>query len=102
MTTPRYFVSAVSGELGTCRRDVARVLRRKKLGVRDQEHFRQGPATLLEALRDYIRECDAVFLLVGDRCGAFPSDEHAAALGPIPIYENYRAHSGQPRASYTQ
>ena len=41
MTQPsmyRVFISAVSGELGSCRREVARVLRRKGLEVRD-EHF---------------------------------------------------------------
>ena len=50
----RVFVSAVTKELGIQRGEVARVLRRKELEVREQEHFRQGGATLLEALRDYI------------------------------------------------
>ncbi len=100
--TYRVFVSAASGELGSFRREVARVLRCKELEVRDQEHFRQGGGTLLEKLRDYIENCDAVILLVGDRCGAFPTAEHAAALGAIPAFEDYRAHSGQTHASYTQ
>jgi len=67
------------------------VLRRKGLEVREQEHFSQGPATLLERLRDYIQQCNAVVLLVGQRCGAFPSDEHAAALGPVPAFDRYQA-----------
>jgi hypothetical protein len=105
MTTPatfRVFLSAVSNELKSCCLEVARVLRRKGLEVRDQEHFSQGPATLIERLRDYIQQCDAVVLLVGERCGTFPTDEHAAALGSVPVFEKYRAASGQPRASYTQ
>jgi tetratricopeptide (TPR) repeat protein len=98
----RLFISAVSGELKSCRADVARVLRKKELEVRDQEHFRTGPATLLEQLARYIKNCDAVILLIGERAGAYPSDEHAAALGTIPIYDQYRRDTGQSRASYTQ
>ncbi|HEV3258887.1 MAG TPA: tetratricopeptide repeat protein [Gemmataceae bacterium] len=100
--TFRVFLSAVTGELASYRQEVARVLRRKGLEVREQEHFSQGPATLLERLRDYIDQCDAVILLVGERCGAFPTDEHAAALGVIPVLEKYRSATHQPRASYTQ
>src|SRR5262249_26441805 len=105
MTTPsafRVFISAVTNELATCRQEVARVLRRKGLEALERAHFRQGEATLLERLRDYIRHCDAVLLLVGEQCGAFPTDEHAAALGAMPVLEKYRSASGQARASYTQ
>ena len=98
----RLFISAVNGELKSYRSEVARVLRRKELEVRDQEHFRQGPATLLEQLAAYIQKCDAVILLVGERAGAFPSDDQASALGAIPIFEQYRKETGQTRASYTQ
>jgi Domain of unknown function (DUF4062) len=98
----RVFISAVSGELKSYRTEVARVLRRKELEVRDQEHFRQGPATLLQQLAAYIEKCDAVILLIGDQTGAFPSDDHASALGVIPIYEQYRKEAGSIRASYTQ
>jgi len=101
-STYRVFLSAVTRELGTYRIEVARVLRRKGLEVRDQEHFRQGPATLLGQLRDYIEHCDAVILLIGERCGAFPTEEHAAALEPILLFESYRRWKGQVRASYTQ
>jgi tetratricopeptide (TPR) repeat protein len=100
--TYRVFISAVTRELGSYRTEIARVLRRKELEVRDQEHFRQGPATLLEQLRAYIKQCDAVILLVGERCGAFPTDEHVAALGTVPTFEAYRESTGQARASYTQ
>ena len=51
----RVFISAVSGELKSYRGEVARVLWRKELEVRDQEYFRQGPATLLEQLAAYIQ-----------------------------------------------
>ncbi len=98
----RVFVSAVSGELVNCRREVARILRRKELEIRDQEHFRQGGATLLEQLREYIRRCDAVILLIGEMCGAFPSNEHAAWLGSVGVFDKYRAAAGQEHASYTQ
>ncbi len=100
--TFRIFLSAVSRELAGYREEVARVLRRKGLEVREQKHFRQGPATLLEQLRDYIKTCDAVILLVGVHCGAMPTDEHAAALAVVPPFEKYRAATGQRRASYTQ
>jgi hypothetical protein len=101
-TTFRVFISAVSSELGSHRREVARVLRRKGLEVRDQEHFSQGGGTLLERLRDYIQQCDAVVLLVGERYGAFPTQEHTAALGAVPAFEGYRDAKRQPQASYTQ
>jgi len=100
--TFRVFISAVTGELGSHRRDVARVLRRKGLEVREQEHFRQGPATLLEQLRDYIRDCDAVIVLVGEFCGAVPSNEHAAALGVVSAFTSYSKATSQARASFTQ
>ena len=59
MPSFRIFISAVSGELATYCEEVARVLRRTGLEVCDEKHFRQGPATRPEQLRDYIRDCDA-------------------------------------------
>ncbi len=100
--TYRVFLSAVTRELGSYRTEIARVLWRKELEVREQEHFRQGPATLLEQLRAYIERCDAMILLVSERRGAFPTDEHAAALGSVPTFEDYRKATGEARASYTQ
>ena len=98
----RTFISAVSGELASYREEVARVLRRTGLEVCDEKHFRQGAATLLEQLRDYIRDCDAVILLIGNRCGAFPGVEHAAALGSIPEFDEFQKATGSAEASYTQ
>jgi hypothetical protein len=98
----RVFISAVTPELGHCRREVARVLRRKGLEVRDQDYFIQGGGTLLEKLRDYIESCDAVILVIGERCGVVPTPEHAAALGPIPAFQNFSAATGCGQASYTQ
>ena len=98
----RVFISAVTGELGSYRQALAKELRRKGLDVCDQEHFRQGGATLLEALRDYIQSCDAVIFLVGERCGAMSTPEHSAALGDIPAFKAFAAATGQKEASYTQ
>ena len=47
----RVFVSAVSGELGNCRREVARILRRKELEVRDGVALLNVIAQLLEKSR---------------------------------------------------
>src|SRR3989304_2255296 len=105
MTNPetfRVFISAVSDELQSYRQEVARVLRRKELEVRDQEHFRLGGSTLIEQLRDYILNIKAVILLVGDQCGTLAAPEHAAVLGQVPVLEKFRASTGQQRASYTQ
>ncbi|MEX2015658.1 MAG: tetratricopeptide repeat protein, partial [Candidatus Hydrogenedentales bacterium] len=99
--TYRVFISAVSSELGSYRDEVARVLRRRGLEVREQKHFRQGGATLLEALRDYICECDAVIHLVGTRCGALPTDEHMAVLSTLPRIQQYREKKSSI-FSYTQ
>ena len=100
--TLRVFVSAVSDELESYRRKVVDVLHRKQLEVRDQEHFSQGPATLIERLRDYIQQCDVLIALVGERCGAFPADKEAAALGSVPVFDEYCAATRQASASYTQ
>ncbi len=83
LTTLRVFVSAVSSELAPYRAEVARVLRRKGLEVRDQDHFRQGTATLLEQLRDYIQHCDAVILLIGNCSG------YLATADPDAVWTDY-------------
>ncbi|MCP4289120.1 MAG: DUF4062 domain-containing protein [Gammaproteobacteria bacterium] len=100
--TSRVFVSAVSDELSSYRQKVVDVLHRKGLEVCDQEHFSQGPATLIERLRDYIQQCDAVIALIGDRCGTFPTDKEVAALGSVPVFDEYRAATNQAHAAYTQ
>ncbi len=102
MASYRLFISAVSGELGSYREEIARALRRKGLEVSDQRHFRQGSATLLEQLRDYIRDCDAVILLIGHRCGSLPESEHAATIGGIAEFEKFRQSTRQSQASFSQ
>jgi len=98
----RIFVSAVSDELKSYREAVAGVLRTADYEVRDEAHFHQGPGALIEKLRGYIKSCDVVIFLIGDRTGSFPTGEHAAILGQVPAFDAYRDRTGQTRASYTQ
>ncbi|MFM7867814.1 MAG: DUF4062 domain-containing protein, partial [Planctomycetaceae bacterium] len=98
----RVFISAVSHELQSCRQELARVLRKKGLEVRDQEHFRQGGATLIEQLRDYIQQCDAVICLVGDQYGSSVTAEHATVLGTSEWWNRCQDATGLSEASYTQ
>jgi hypothetical protein len=98
----KIFLSAVTGELGRYREELHRALLRKKLQPRTQENFRPGTATLLEFLRDEIRECDRVILLIGERCGSFPTDNELKAIGSIDEFNRYCAATGQSRASYSQ
>jgi Domain of unknown function (DUF4062) len=102
VATFRVSISAVSSELASYRREVARVLRRKGLEVCDQDHIHQDAHTLLHKLRDYIQQCQAVVLLVGEQCGAVPDDAQVQALGRIASYDAYRAQTGQRFASYSQ
>ncbi|MFN5731766.1 MAG: DUF4062 domain-containing protein [Planctomyces sp.] len=90
----RVFISGVSHELESCRREVARSLRRKGLEVRDQEHFRQGGATLIEQLRDYIQQCDAVICLVGDQYGSSVTAEHAQVLSASEWWNRFHIATG--------
>ncbi|WP_324673089.1 tetratricopeptide repeat protein [Hymenobacter sp. GOD-10R] len=96
------FISAVSNELRSYRQEVARVLRRKCIVVHDQEYFTQGSGTLLERLNEYIQQCDAVILLIGDCCGGFPTEEHIKSLSTISIFEQYKADNYVNDVSYTQ
>src|SRR5277367_2744400 len=81
---PRFkvFLSAVTSECGEARRLVASDLRSRGLEVRVQEDFRQEPKpdTTLSKLHDYVRDCDAVVAIMGDRSGSFPP---AAAAAPF-------------------
>ena len=65
----RLFLSAVSVELGSYRKRLAKDLRRPNLDVRVQKDFIVTGATTLEKLDDYIRICDGVVHLVGDAAG---------------------------------
>jgi len=100
--TFRVFISAASGELASYRQEVARVLRRKGIEVRDQEHFRQGGAILLENLNDYIESCDAIICLIGEQCGSLPTDEHASVIDANEHSRSFLESSGQTQISYTQ
>jgi hypothetical protein len=51
----RLFISAVSKELGAERREVARVLMRKGLKVREQGYFTAGPANVAIGLNNLAR-----------------------------------------------
>jgi len=95
----RVFISAVSNELESCRREVARSLRRKGLEVRDQDHFRQGGATLIEQLRDYIQQCDAVICLVGKQYGSSVTAEHAGVLGASEWWNRFHEATGHGAVS---
>ncbi|MFN9289566.1 MAG: DUF4062 domain-containing protein, partial [Planctomyces sp.] len=72
------------------------------LEVRDQEHFRQGGATLIEQLRDYIQQCDAVICLVGDQYGSSVTAQHAGVLGASEWWNRFHEATGHHEASYTQ
>ena len=106
MSTPasyKVFVSAVSNELESYREEVARVLRRRHIEVRDQKHFRQGGGTLLEQLRDYIDECDATICLIGEQPGSVPGSEHVSDAGVQSEWaDRLRDATGNSDISYTQ
>jgi len=98
----RVFVSAVSGELASYREEVARVLRRKGIDVCEEKHFRQGGATLLEKLNDYIANCDAIIFLIGDQCGSQLTEAHSAVMGDSESFKAYCYAKRQNIVSYTQ
>jgi hypothetical protein len=100
MAQPRNFdafVSAVTGECGKARAQVAAELRKQGLRVAIQEDFQQRPAqiSLLRKLHDAIASCREVHCLIGARLGAKPSRAEA---------EKYRDFlpAGWDEASYTQ
>jgi tetratricopeptide (TPR) repeat protein len=80
MPKKRVFLSAVSDEFRPAREALAGRLRAAGLEVADQATLAQrGPAaSLLDMLRLYIKECDAVVCLVGGRYGGFPPEADAA------------------------
>lgn len=92
----KVFLSCVSSEFGSYRLKLANhlgALKGRPYEVKVQEDFQQGGYTLLDSLAKYIRKCDLVIHLVGDACGARPSEEHVrklfrrlhkAAPNPIP------------------
>ena len=96
-TNFRIFISAVTSEFGQARDALAADLRSRELTVRVQSEFRQeaGSDTTLRKIHDYIRGCDAVICLIGQRSGACPPP---AATRP---FRNILP-KGIIRASYTQ
>jgi tetratricopeptide (TPR) repeat protein len=74
MTGFKVFLSMASGEFEPLRNRIAADLNAKKLTVKWQEAFRQEPGvhSLLQLLHDYIRDCDAVVCVWGDRSGSVP------------------------------
>jgi len=76
----KIFVSAVTSEFGKARDAVASDLRARGHIVRVQSDFQQGPnnETLLGRLAEYIRDCNAVFCVVGKHCGSGPPPRAAA------------------------
>jgi tetratricopeptide (TPR) repeat protein len=98
----KLFLSCVSSEFRSYRLKLANqlgALKHQPYEVKVQEDFTQGGFTLLDKLAEYIRECDLVIHLVGDACGARPSDEHVRALFD---HLNIPAPSPLPELSYTQ
>ncbi len=71
------FVSAVSREFGSYRREIASALRERGYHTKVQEEFNTGPGTLLEKLEAFIKRCDAVICLIGDGFGAEPRRSEA-------------------------
>ena len=96
---PRFkvFLSAVTSECGEARKLVASDLCSRGLEVRVQEDFRQEPGsdTTLGKLHNYVRDCDAVVAIIGERSGSFP---------PADAAEPFKAMlpQGFDRASMTQ
>ena len=98
--SPRYrvFLSAVTSECGDARKLVASDLRSRGLEVKVQEDFRQeagADATTLRKLHDYVKDCDRVVAIMGDRSGSFPPPDAAAPFAKM-------LPDGFARASMTQ
>jgi Domain of unknown function (DUF4062) len=93
----RFFLSAVSSELGSARDALAASLRSRDLLLRVQSDFRQQAMadTTLRKLHDYIRDCSAVVCAIGQRSGAMPP---AASAAPFA----HMLPPGITEASYTQ
>ena len=79
----KVFLSAVSSEFRSYRLRLANqlgALPGSPYEIKVQEDFRQGPATLLEHLAEYIGECDFVIHLAGEIYGARPAAQQVRAL----------------------
>ena len=93
----RIFLSCVSSEFAGARDALAKDLIARGLTVKWQEVFRSesGKGSLLDLIHDYVRDCEAVICVLGERSGACP---------PAGSAEPYRAMrpEGIEQPSYTQ
>jgi hypothetical protein len=97
MAEYRVFLSAVSSEFAAARDALAKDLLARGIEVRWQEMFRQEKATetLLGLLHDYVRDCQAVVCVLGQRSGACPPSKAADRF-------KHMLPDGMTVASYTQ
>jgi hypothetical protein len=94
----RVFLSAVTSEFGSARRELRKDFGTRRMDVATQEELSHltGAGTLLALLDVHIRDCKAVVCVIGRRSGgSFPTVSEAAAYAGLLPPE-------MPRASYTQ
>ena len=93
------FVSAVSSELTTARRELTDDLETQGHTIIVHESLKllvEGATTLLDVLNTHLKTCEAAICLIGRRAGGgFPSASEEAP------YARHRPPT-MPRASYTQ
>ena len=82
MAEYRVFLSTVSSEFADARDALAKDLLARGIEVRWQEMFRQEKATetLLGLLHDYVKNCQAVVCVLGQRSGACPPSKAAESI----------------------
>src|ERR1035437_5387720 len=98
----KVLLSCVSSEFRSYRQLLAAqlaALPKRGFEVKVQEEFQQGGFTLLDQLAAYVSECDLVIHLVGDACGARPTQKHVRAM-----FTHLRVPAPEPlpNLSYTQ
>ena len=93
----RVFLSTVSSEFAAARDALAKDLLARGIKVRWQEMFRQEETaeTSLGLLHDYVRDCQAVVCVLGQRSGACPPSKAADTF-------KHMLPDGMTEASYTQ
>ncbi len=80
MSSATFFISAVSDEFGTYREAVRAALDRPGVRVETQETFLAHGDRTLPMLDEYIRQCDAVIHLFGERTGREQNGGVASAV----------------------
>src|SRR5215472_12883868 len=109
MQPVRLFLSAVSEEFRTYRDALRTKLQRPNVTVHVQEDFIATGTETLDKLDLYIRDCDAVIHLLGDRTGAWAAVATLQTLKSrypdlatrLPALKS-AIEIGQPAVSYTQ